>query len=150
MSNYLIKTAESEVKKDKNDRNYKTVTFTEVVTMNTPFGEIIKPTNQSASRKINRYEKSYLNNTEELGYSEFIFNPNKPERGGLFQGSIERRQVSPYDITNSEGTIEANSYTTAVFGDTSSPDFESLVKSAFKSQGHEILEAANATTVEAF
>ena len=61
MSNYSIKTAESAVKQDKNKRNYKTVTFLEVVMMNTPFGIVQKPATQSRSNKINCYEKNYLN-----------------------------------------------------------------------------------------
>jgi hypothetical protein len=38
MANFLIKTAESAVKTDKNTRNYKTVTFTEAGFMETPWG----------------------------------------------------------------------------------------------------------------
>ena len=37
MSNVIIKTSESEIKQDKNGRNYKTVSFGEVKYIDTPF-----------------------------------------------------------------------------------------------------------------
>jgi len=154
MSNYSIKTAESAVKQDKNGRNYKTVTFLEVVMMNTPFGIVQKPATQSRSNKINCYEKNYLNETPDIGYNDPIFNAAKPTAGGLFQGSIETRQVEAYEIPDSEGTMRTvNTFTTVVFGDTESPAYETVVKAAFKSKGHEVLEAATAlakTEVPAF
>lgn len=144
MSNLLIKTGEGAPTPDKNSRNYKGVTFTEVVMMNTPFGTFQKPLSQSRSNKINCYEKSYLNEKPELGYHDPIFDPKKPQNGGMFQGSIETRNVETYDITDLKGdTRSVNTFTTVVFGDTTSPAYETLVKAAFKAKGHELLEAAN-------
>ena len=40
MSNIVIKTAQSEVKKDKNQRNYRTITFGEVRFVDTPFSQM--------------------------------------------------------------------------------------------------------------
>lgn len=143
MSNHVIKTAQTEIKTDKNGKKYRGILFTEVVMMSTPFGQMQKPAEQSVSRQINRYEESYLNNKPELGYTAPIFNPKNPANGGIFEGSIERRQVVPYDIPGTDGAIrEANHYTTVVFGDTNSPDYESLVEATFKNQGHPVLTAA--------
>lgn len=143
MSNYLIKTGQSEVKQDKNGKNYKTVSLTEVVMMKTPFGEIMKPASQTRTRNINAYEESYLNGKEQPGYSDPIFDPKNPLKGGLFMGSIETRMVQEYDIESADGSIRAvDKYTTVVFGDSDSPSFEADVKAAFKSQGHEIVSVA--------
>lgn len=143
MSNYLIKTAESTVKQDKNGKNYKTVSLTEVVMMKTPFGDVMKPTSQTRTRNINAYEESYLNGKEQPGYSDPLFDPKHPAKGGLFMGSIETRMVEEYDIEAADGAVRAvDKYTTVVFGDSDSPSFESDVKSAFKSQGHEIVVAS--------
>jgi hypothetical protein len=154
MSNLLIKTSESSVKQDKNGRNYKSVIFTEVVMMNTPFGVIQKPVNQSISTSINCYESRYLDDKMDIGYSDPIFNAKTPQNGGVFQGSIETRQVAEYDITDKEGNTRAvSSYKTIVFGDTTSPNYQSLVAQAFKSRGPEVLEAAPsmaASTQEVF
>jgi hypothetical protein len=58
MKNLIIKTAQSEVKQDKNGRNYKTITFSEVKYVDTPFGKMLMPATQAKSTKINCYEKS--------------------------------------------------------------------------------------------
>ena len=47
MSNIVIKVAQSEVKQDKNGRNYKTVTFGEVKFIDTPFGKQLVPATQA-------------------------------------------------------------------------------------------------------
>lgn len=140
MSNYLVKTAEKPVAQDKNGKDYKTVTFTEVVMMQTPFGLIQKPANQSRSRNTNRYAESYLDGKEEVGFSDPIFSAKNPAKGGIYQGSIETRNVAPYPITDTRTGEErmVSTYTTLVFGDTDSPAYETLVKAAFKSQNHEI------------
>jgi hypothetical protein len=146
---YLLKTAESAVKQDKNGRNYKTVTFTEAVIMNTPFGQVQKPTSQCRSTSINCYESSYLNDKPEVGYHDPIFNPRNPSNGGLFEGAIETRNVTPYDITDRNGDVrEVSSYTTVIFGDTQSPAYETSVAAAFRSKGHEAIVPV-ATTITA-
>ena len=139
MSNIVIKTAQSEVKQDKNVRNYKTVTFGEVRFIETPFGKMVIPASQARTTKINCYENNYLNKMD-VGYNDPIFNQSNPTNGGWFAGSIETREVGEYDIPSADGGARTvNTYTTVVFGDTNSPAFESTVKSAFSSKGHNIV-----------
>jgi len=150
MANFLIKTAESVVKTDKNTRNYKTVTFTEAGFMETPWGLVQKPTAQCVSTSVNCYEKNYLEKMD-LGWADPIFNPKNPGAGGIFEGSIEQRNVKPYNITSADGTIRTvDTYKTVVFGNTDSPSYESVVKSAFKSKGQEMLETVVKTVPQVF
>lgn len=140
--NTIVKTSQSELKKDKNNRNYKTVSFSEIKFVETPFGKLLLPASQSKTTKINCYENSYLNKMD-IGYADSIFNANNPSLGGWFAGSIETREVVAYDITSADGSTKTvNTYTTVIFGDTDSPAYESLVKSAFKSRGHEVMAEA--------
>jgi|694.fasta_scaffold58306_12 hypothetical protein len=140
--NTIVKTSESEVKQDRNNRSYKTVAFSEVKHVDTPFGKMLLPASQSKTVKINCYENSYLNKMD-AGYADPIFNANNPSLGGWFAGSIETREVVAYDITASDGSTKTvSTYTTIVFGDTDSPAYESTVKAAFKSKGHEIMAEA--------
>ena len=139
MSNVVIKTAESEVKLDKNGRKYKTVSFGEVKYIDTPFGKQLVPATQARTTKQNCYELNYLNK-QDSGYADPLFNAANPSNGGWFMGSIETREVMPYDITAADGTARTvNTYTTVVFSDTDSPAHESAVKSAFASKGHEVM-----------
>jgi len=141
-SNFVIKTAESELKQDKNERNYKTVTFTEAVMMQTPWGLVPKPSTQCVSTKINCYEENYLGK-EDPGYNDQIFDPQNPSLGGIFMGAIPQRQVEEYEIVSSDGTVrQVEVYKTVVFGDTTSPSWENTVKSAFRSRGHEVVETS--------
>jgi hypothetical protein len=77
ISNFVIKTDESEVKQDRNERDYKTVTFTECVMMQTPWGLVPKPSTQCVSTRINCYEENYLGK-EDPGYNDSIFDPKNP------------------------------------------------------------------------
>ena len=139
MSNVVIKTAESEVKFDKNGRKYKTVSFGEVKYIDTPFGKMLVPSTQARTTKTNCYELNYLNK-QDSGYADAMFNAANPTNGGWFMGSIETREVMPYDITAADGSVRTvNTYTTVVFSDTDSPAHESAVKSAFASKGHEVM-----------
>jgi hypothetical protein len=137
--NTIVKTSQTEVKQDRNGRNYKTVAFSEVKHVDTPFGKMLLPASQSKTVKINCYENSYLNKMD-AGYADPIFNANNPANGGWFAGSIETREVVGYDITSADGSTKTvTTYTTVVFGDTDSPAYESTVKAAFKSKGHEVM-----------
>jgi len=141
MSNVVIKTAESEVKLDKNGRKYKTVSFGEVKYIDTPFGKMLVPSTQARTTKTNCYELNYLNK-QDSGYADALFNSANPTNGGWFMGSIETREVKAYDITAADGTTRTvNTYTTVVFSDTDSPAHENAVKSAFASKGHEVMSA---------
>lgn len=142
MTKFIIKTAESAVKTDKNQKNYKTVTFTEAGFMETPWGLVQKPTAQCISTSVNCYEENYLGKMD-LGWSEPIFNPKNPAAGGIFEGSIEQRNVKEYNITSADGTVRTvETYKTVVFGNTDSPSFESTVKAAFKSRNQEVVETS--------
>ncbi|NBP00879.1 MAG: hypothetical protein EBU90_12235 [Proteobacteria bacterium] len=142
MAKFLIKTAESAVKTDKNTKNYKTVTFTEAGFMETPWGLVQKPAAQCISTAINCYEENYLGKMD-LGWADPIFNPKNPAAGGIFEGSIEQRNVKEYNITSADGTVRTvETYKTVVFGNTDSPSFESTVKAAFKSRGQEVVETS--------
>lgn len=142
MAKFIIKTAESVVKEDKNQRKYKTVTFTEAGFMETPWGLVQKPTAQCVSTSVNCYENNYLDKMD-LGWSEPIFNPKNPANGGIFEGAIEQRNVKEYNITSADGTVrQVDTYKTVVFGNTESPSWESTVKSAFKSRGQEVVETS--------
>jgi len=139
-SNFVIKTAESEVKEDRNTRNYKTVTFTEAVMMQTPWGLVPKPSTQCVSTKINCYEENYLGR-EDAGYNDPVFDSSNPSAGGIFMGAIPQRMVEEYEITSSDGGVrQVETYKTVVFGDTTSPSWENTVKAAFRSRGHEIID----------
>jgi hypothetical protein len=150
--NTIVKTAQTEAKADKNGRNYKTVSFSEVKHVDTPFGKMLLPASQSKTVKMNCYENSYLNKMD-AGYADPIFNANNPANGGWFAGSIETREVVGYDITSADGnTKTVTTYTGVVFGDTDSPAYESTVKAAFKSKGHEVMaevQVNNTSALEA-
>jgi hypothetical protein len=149
MSNIVVKTAQSEIKTDKNERKYRTVTFGEVRFIDTPFGKMVVPASQARQTKINCYENNYLNKMD-VGYADPIFNQSNPAAGGWFLGSIETRNVSEYDITAADGGVRTvSTYTTVVFGDTTSPAYESTVKSAFNSKGHEILSGETSVSAAA-
>jgi hypothetical protein len=140
MSNIVVKVAQSELKQDKNTRNYRTITFGEVRFIETPFGKMVVPASQARTTKINCYENNYLNKMD-VGYNDPIFNQSNPANGGWFAGSIETREVGSYDIPTADGGVRTvSTYTTVVFGDTDSPAFESAVKSAFSSKGHNVVE----------
>ena len=147
MQNLITKTAETAVKQDKNGRSYKTVTFSEVRYVDTPFGSMLMPATQAKSTKINCYENNYLGK-QDPGYAEPIFNQSNAAKGGWFMGSIETRNVEEYDIPSADGSVRTvNTYTTVVFGDTDSPAYESTVKSAFSSKGHTVTDNATDSTV---
>lgn len=140
MSNIVTKVAQSELKQDRNTRNYKTVTFSEVRFVETPFGKMVVPASQAKTTKINCYENNYLGKMD-VGYNDPIFNSSNPANGGWFAGSIETREVGSYDIPTADGGVKTvGTFTTVVFGDTDSPAFESTVKSAFSSKGHNVVE----------
>lgn len=145
MSNIVTKSAQSEIKNDKNGMKYKTVSFSEVKYIDTPFGKMLLPSTQAKTTKINCYETNYLGK-QDSGFAESLFNAANPTNGGWFMGSIENREVQEYDITAADGGVRTvNTYTTVVFGDTDSPAYESTVKAAFKSRGHVVM--SNNTSV---
>lgn len=155
MKNRLVKTAQSEVKVDKGQRNYRTVEFTPIGQFyeDVPgFGRVLVH-GKSRSTKINIFEKSYLDNKEEFGYSLPL--------NTVIEGAVETREVEPYTFTSKHPTTgaeiirQATNYTAVVMGDPSSPSYQSLVNSTFKNRGHIVLnstkisEAAEPSTTPA-
>ena len=138
MSNFVLKIAESPIKKDKNQRAYKTVTFQQAGFMQTPWGLVPRPANQCSQTAINCYEKNYLDKMD-AGWAEPIFNPKNPAAGGVFQGDIVSREVEEYEIIDRlDGSVrQVSTFKTVVFGDTDQvAAFESSVRTAFKNKNH--------------
>ena len=147
MSNFLVKIAESPLKKDRNTRSYKTVTFQQAGFMQTPWGLVPRPANQCSQTAVNCYENNYLDKMD-AGWAEPIFNPKNPAAGGIFQGDIVSRQVEEYDIMDKDGSVRrVSTFKTVVFGDTDQvAAFESAVKSTFKGRGHIVTGSPVAST----
>lgn len=150
MASIIKKTAESKVKQDKNGRNYKTCTFSKMslVEMEVPgVGKVIvhQPARETS---VNLYEQSYLNDKEQLGYSV----PSNTEKQSYVMGDIVTRKVKSYSLntvnrtTGEVETREVNTFTTVVFGNSDAGDWESQVRNAFRSRGHE-LDASDAPAV---
>lgn len=132
---FLEKESESEVRQDKNKRNYKIVTFSQEtsVEINHPTkGKIVALGEKKVSRK-KAYEQNYLNQTADLGWSEPV--------GTIFLGKLVTKAVVPYEFTDERtGEVKtANNYTAIVLGDTTSPSFESAINSTFKSAGRSLI-----------
>lgn len=133
MSKLIKKVAESQVLSDKNGRNYKTIAFeteNQVTIKHPVLGELTAYQTGQTSKMV-CYEKNYLNDTMDLGYSEPI--------GAYFLGDIVTKSVTPYNIKVSEEEVKTvSTYTTIVFGDTTSDKFNSTVKSVFKAKGFDL------------
>jgi hypothetical protein len=126
----------SEARQDKNGRNYKLVTFQtpqhkEVVDETT--GEIMLVRMPARTSSITRYEESYLDDKMQYLYDA--------EVGEKVPGAIVTRSVKEYEIDGRPVSM----YSTVVLGITNEPSFDSAVKSAFKSAGHEINEDRSVT-----
>jgi len=139
MKKVIRVTKVSEVKQDngakQEHRNYKTISFSTPSVEAVPdgFGGVIQAAVKPRETSINVYEKSYLDNKMEFGYDAKV--------GDAFLGDIVTRMVTPYAIpSNKEGEEDkiVNAYTTIVLGDTSSPNWESIVKATFRAKGHEL------------
>ena len=143
MTNVTViqKVKESEVKQDKNGKNFKVVTFSQPQRKFVDVPGVGKVAVNALAREtsINLYEKPYYsdgraNQKPDAGYSEPV--------GEFFVGNIETRLVVPYQI-NGEGRM-LNSYSCVILGDNTSPMWNTLIESAFKRHGHQILAATGA------
>ena len=145
MASVIKKTAESKVKSDKNGREYKTCTFAKMqaIEMHVPGVGIVAVNQPARETSVNLYAQSYLDDKEQFGYSV----PAATEKHSFVLGDIVTRTVKPYslnvvDRTTGEFTErEVNTFTTVVFGNSDLGNWESLVQSAFKSRGHELVKA---------
>lgn len=127
----------SEDRQDKNGRNYKLVTFQspqhkEVVDITT--GEVALVRVPARMSSITRYQESYLDDNMQYMYDAAV--------GEKIPGAIVTRPVAEYEIDGRP----VYSYTTVVLGMTNEPSFESQVRAAFKSAGHEIEETSAEST----
>ena len=127
----------SEDRQDKNGRNYKLVTFQspqhkEVVDITT--GEVALVRVPARMSSITRYQESYLDDNMQYMYDAVV--------GEKVPGAIVTRPVAEYEIDGRP----VYSYTTVVLGMTNEPSFESQVRAAFKSAGHEIEEKSAEST----
>lgn len=95
----------SEVKADKNGKNYKVVEFS---TPNTKKVDGLNIRVQPKTSSKTFWEESYLNDKMEFGY-DFI-------KGDLVEGNIVTKEVAEYEIQVSEEEVrQVTSYTAVVF-----------------------------------
>lgn len=130
---YLTVTELGEVKQDKNDRNYRQIFFTgqseKHITL--PTGKVITAKTAPKTSSILAREASYLDDKPEFAWGL--------KKGDTVLGAVVTREVEPYDITTADGEIrEVSTYTRVVFGDTTDPSFESLVKREFEAQDRKL------------
>lgn len=148
MKKVIKKVSEQEVKQDKNGKNIKSCTFSHP---NQEFVEVpgvgrVQAQVNVRETSLTLWEKSYLNEKEQFGYSAPI--------GSYFLGGIETRFVEPYDVPDkskgNEGKMrKATSFTTVVFGDSSAEEaYEIATRSTFKARGHVITEAPSNAPIE--
>lgn len=132
MKNVTVLVHQDVVKQDKNQKNYKTTTFSTPEKVNIPgVGDVfVKP----RITKINLYESSYLpGNPMDFGYNHSV--------GSKFLGSVETRDVEAYEIPRpGKAPHIATTYTCVVLGDSESPAWESLVRQTMKQRGHLVVD----------
>lgn len=131
MSNVLIVTGISEVKTDKNDREYKTIQVTKV-----EHKEIVNPLNGQKTIAIgnkrtsafNAYKENYLGNMD-LGWES--------KKGEVLLGDLVTRKTTDYIIETADGIKTVNSATVVVIGDSEDTvTFEKNVVRAFNSAAY--------------
>lgn len=142
----IRKIRETEVNQDKNQRNFKSCTFSHPNQEFIDIPGVGKVQAQVLTREttISLWEKSYLNEKEQFGYSAPV--------DTYFLGGVETRFVEPYDVPDkskgNEGKFrKAQSFTTVVFGDSSNLiAYEQATRATFKARGHQIVDTPASTT----
>lgn len=130
---FLQVTKVSEVLVDKNGKNYKRISTKPLAgTMIDPTSGEVVPVIDMTAREVsfNQYEENYLDESTDPAYNAPI--------GSLLPGAIISKSVEDYSFTNNEGDeINASTYTTAVFGDTSDEKlFQANIFAAFRRAEH--------------
>lgn len=125
----LTVTKVSDLKEDKNGRQFKVVTFgspqqREVLDVTTGELRIVRMPARTSS--ISRYEESYLNDQPHYMFDAVV--------GELIPGEIVSASVEPYGIDDKI----VSTYTTVVLGLTGESTFAAAITSAFKAAGHPI------------
>jgi hypothetical protein len=146
MASIIKKTAETQVKADKNGKSYKTCTFSKMQAqeMELPgLGKVVVH-QQARETSVNLYAESYLDQKMQYGYDI----PAGTDRMSFLFGDIVTRTVQPYilntvdRITGDIQEREVNTFTTVVFGNSDAGNWETLVKAAFRSRGHIVVADA--------
>ena len=117
----------SEEKQDKNNRTFKTITFS-----SSQFKKVLDPdTGKEVLAKIkgkqgtsNFYEKSYLDNKEDFLYDS--------KEGDIILGKIVTETVEPYTI----GDNRVNIYTMVIIGNDTESIWNNKVEDSFKRADH--------------
>tara|TARA_R110000868_G_scaffold14414_2_gene67033 strand:- start:36540 stop:37037 length:498 start_codon:yes stop_codon:yes gene_type:complete len=133
----LIKTAQGPViTSDKNNKNYRVVTFQEAGLVETPWGKLPIPSSQAKSTNIVCWEEN-INGKMDTGYGDPIFDKTAPQNGGWFQAALVARTVEAYQIPTGvagEAPRTVDSATVLVYGNTADAGFEVSVRKAFKAK----------------
>ena len=128
-SNILTVVSVSEIKKDKNKREYVTIKVQTPDTKEVGIagGGTAIAKIQPKIGTINSYGKSYLNNQKEFGFDL--------KEGDIILGDIVTQKVEPYEIPNKKtGEVyTVNTYSCVVLGDSASSSWDASVSKAFTS-----------------
>jgi hypothetical protein len=128
-SNVLIVVGVSDVKTDKNKRNFKTLSLAtpDKKEVTIPGGKTVLAKIQPKIGKINVWEENYLNNTADYGYDL--------KEGDAILGDVVTQKVEAYEIPNPKtGEVyTVNTYSCVVLGDSASASWASAVSKAFTS-----------------
>jgi hypothetical protein len=123
MQNLLIVSAISEVKSDKNEREYKTVTVSQAPKFRKlPNGKTVAIRAKLKSTALNAYANNYLDQ-EDMLWSATL--------GEYVEGSLVSRATTEYTIVSKDGTRVVSSATVPVFADATDGVFEKEVEKAF-------------------
>lgn len=131
---FVTVVAISEIRKDKNNRNYKLLRMESRANKNIvdpATGEIIPVLARPTKTTITSYEQSYLDEAPDYLWDV--------EVGQKIYGTIVSREVAPYTFTGSDGnSVTVNRYKVFVEGTQMDDNFEELVARAFASAGREL------------
>lgn len=138
--------AVSDVRTDKNDREYKLVTLSNPSVMEVvdpESGEVFKARVQALKASMPAYKNSYLDDTP-----DFLW---ESEVGDIVLGEVVTRKVPSYTIEDeNQESREVSLYTCAVLG--SSEDektWETAIEKAFKNNGHTLTGEESPATEQA-
>lgn len=142
MQNLVKIVAISDVRTDKNGREFKLITvssanrreFTDPVT-----NESLLVVGRPKRTNIVSYAKTYLDDAPHYLYDLPV--------GTAVSGNIVTKTVEPYTIETTNGPKEITRYTTFVEADQEDADYNQIVQRAFENSGHTIVEKS-AITVE--
>lgn len=125
----------SELRKDKNNKEYNVVTVQNPqfkVEVNQLTGEVETILTRALTSTATAYHESYLD-----GAPEWL---TAAKVGVMIEGRVEKRAVPQYEFTGRDSQpVLSNTYSCVVFGDTSQENWENLVKATFRRNGHQMI-----------